>query len=77
MGHSASIKRIKELEGIARQLEPETNLRSMLSGEAIDYAEDFLERLADKPAYRPPDDNVSDLYRYPIGEQPLPLVQVL
>ena len=70
MGHSASIKRIKEFEDMARPLEPEAIQRLALSRAAIDYAEDFLERLVDKPAYKHPDDNLSGLYRYPIGEQP-------
>ena len=56
MGHSASIKRFKELEEIASPLEPEAVQRSTLNGAAIDYAEDFLVSLADTAAYKQPKD---------------------
>jgi glutamate/tyrosine decarboxylase-like PLP-dependent enzyme len=77
MGQSSFINRIKELEEISSPLEPGAIYRSTLNRAAIEYAETYLESLAEDPAYKHPENDVSELYRFPVNEHPLPLKQVL
>ena len=77
MGQSVSIKRVKELELLAKPLEPDSDQRSSLNGAAFNYAEDYLAHLIDMPAYKPSEEGDSNLFRSLVIENPLPIHQVL
>jgi hypothetical protein len=77
MVDSASVKRIKELENIARPLEPDAAQRSFLGAAAMDYSENFLEGLPEAPAFRVTEKNGLDLFSFPVNEQPLPIEEAL
>jgi hypothetical protein len=77
MGQSVSIKRVKELELLAKPLEPDSDQRSSLNGAVFNYAEDYLAHLIDMPAYKPSEEGDSNLFRSLVIENPLPIHQVL
>lgn len=77
MGNSEDVKRIKELENIAKPLEPDATQRSSLGGAALEYSEDFLESLSKTPTYRKTEDNGLDLYRHPILDESRSIEEVL
>jgi glutamate/tyrosine decarboxylase-like PLP-dependent enzyme len=77
MSFTDGVERIKELEIIAKRLEPGATQRSSLGGAVLEYSENFLEGLSKAPTYRTTEDNGLDLYQYPISEQSRPIDEVL
>lgn len=69
--------RIKALEELARPLEPGADERLGLAQAAIEYAEEFLEGLADAPAFQMGEAGASELYRRPIDADGIPLDEAL
>lgn len=69
--------KIKHLEKIARQLEPEAQQRRALLSRVEKYTEEFLGNLDDARAYRADDRDGSELFDAPIGEQPAELDDML
>ena len=71
------IRAIRRLEADAAPLEPDSaERRSLLEG-VTDYAEEFLVRLPDLPAFRETDDQGAGLYDAPIQEGPRELDELL
>jgi glutamate/tyrosine decarboxylase-like PLP-dependent enzyme len=70
------IERIRELEKVARQLEPAGEQRSRLITAVVEYAERFLDRLDVDPAYAPAGDG-RGLFESPIGETGMPIEEAL
>ena len=64
------IARIRELEAIARRLEPGHDERAAMTAPVLDYADRFLEALETGPAYVATADKGIGLYDSPIGEEP-------
>ncbi len=77
MGYSEDVRRIRELEYIAKQLEPDATQRSSLGGAALEYSENFLESLTKAPTYRKTENNGLDLYRHPILDESRSIEEVL
>ena len=77
MADIPSVDRIKELEKITSPLEPDAAERAFLSAAVMDYSEAYLESLLEAPAFRSTEDNGSDIFRFPVNEQPLPVEEVL
>lgn len=69
--------RIRQLEHIARALEPDLAQRQALQKPVLAYAEDFLEDLHNLPAYRTTPDKGEGIYRAAIGEEPISPEQAL
>lgn len=63
------LTRIRELERVARQLEPDDRRRAELIGQVFAYADDFIRRITTSPAYVKSDDNGGGLYDSPIVEE--------
>ena len=63
------IDRIRQLESIARRLEPGAAERAALTRPVIEYAERFLHSLPERLTYVATDDQGAGLYESPIGEQ--------
>ena len=63
------IDRIRQLESIARRLEPGAAERAALTRPVIEYAERFLHSLPERLTYVATDDQGAGLYASPIGEQ--------
>jgi glutamate/tyrosine decarboxylase-like PLP-dependent enzyme len=61
--------RIKELEKTARRLEPDAGRRALLLEHVLDYAETFIEQIADAPAYVAGENGGRGLYHSPISEE--------
>ncbi len=70
-------RRIERLEARARQLEPASDARRALLEETAGYAERFLERLPELPAYRETEDEGRDLYTAAIGDEPRSMEEIL
>src|ERR1041385_1940650 len=62
------LDRIKQLEKIARTLDPDPKLRSSLLEKVIKYSDYFLNHIYDLPAYTVTSDKGSGLYDSPIDE---------
>lgn len=62
------INHIKELEAIARQLDPDSPKREQWLGQVSAYGENFLQGLDDTPAFVSGTDNGHSLYDSPISE---------
>lgn len=62
------IDHIKQLEAMARQLEPDALARQQLLAQVTTYAEHFLQGLADAPVFVSGTDNGRSLYDSPISE---------
>jgi len=60
---------IKQLETTARLLEPGASRRERLLSHVMAYANDYLEGIADAPAYTIPANNGRALYDSPITEE--------
>ncbi len=65
------IDEITNLEQIARQLEPSAEERENMLGKVTAYAEDFLSKIYELPAYRKSDDNGSGIYDFPLKDEPV------
>jgi aromatic-L-amino-acid decarboxylase len=70
-------ERIKLLEERALALEPAPELHARLVGEAVRYAEEFLGRLPQAPAYRLTDDKGRGLREAPFSERPAEMGSLL
>ena len=69
------LENIKELEALARQLDPSKEQRSELTQEVIAYAEKYLESLPQRLTYdKPPNDFRPE---FPIEEQPSSIGEIL
>jgi glutamate/tyrosine decarboxylase-like PLP-dependent enzyme len=71
------IERIKELERLARRLEPDADERAMLARAAVEHAEAFIRSLAHAPGYRVTGDNGAGLYDSPLGPEPIGIEEAL
>lgn len=71
------IDRIREMERLARLLEPDAAERRRLREPVVAYAESFLERLGKEPAYRADKSAAAGLRARPITDVPLPVEDVL
>jgi glutamate/tyrosine decarboxylase-like PLP-dependent enzyme len=71
------VARIRELEPRARELEPEANARRELHRQIDDYAEAFLEKLPELPAFLETADKGIGIYDSPIGDEPRPIGSLL
>lgn len=69
--------RIKQLEGLARSLDPDITTRAILRDKVIQYADRYLEQLPDLPVYRAPDINNEALDDSPISEEPIDMSDAL
>ena len=71
------IERIRELETIARELEPDEKQRREIRDAVIDYSEEFLGLVESGNAYHADDGNRNELKDYPIEDDPVPLSQLI
>lgn len=71
------IDRIKQLENVARRLEPNSVERASLLTHVANYADTFLENIATAPAYTLSQDNARGLYDSPILDEGIGLDAVL
>lgn len=69
------MKRLDELEKIARQLDPDARERQFIGGKANQYAEKFLESLTEMPGYTT--GSFNKLQSLQIDENPKPLEMLL
>jgi glutamate/tyrosine decarboxylase-like PLP-dependent enzyme len=65
------IDKIRELESVARLLDPGPEQRSLLADKALAYSEGFLQGLNDAPSYVASDEADRALYDSPISENPI------
>lgn len=63
------IHRIRELEKLARKLEPDGSVRARLAEQAFDYGDRFLEKNETLPAYLVTEDKGRGLYDGPFTEE--------
>jgi glutamate/tyrosine decarboxylase-like PLP-dependent enzyme len=70
------LEKIRELERVARRLDPSADQRHHLLREAGSYAEDFFRRLDAQPAYVP-DPGLDGFSRFPLAEEPAQLGALL
>jgi glutamate/tyrosine decarboxylase-like PLP-dependent enzyme len=70
-------KSIRELESWARALEPGPEIRRQLFAEVSAYAEEFLEKLPDLPAFLETEDRGIGILDTPIAEERRPLAHLL
>ncbi|RMG25626.1 MAG: aminotransferase class V-fold PLP-dependent enzyme [Methanobacteriota archaeon] len=71
------IEKIKELEKIARQLEPTPEQREAYLGPVLQYAERFLSQIYSLPAYVITEDMGKGIYESPISEKPISIHEIL
>ena len=71
------IERIKSLEHISRQLEPSLERRKVLSDKVAEYANDFIDRIYDIPAFVSTNDKGSGLYDSTISESSADIATLL
>ncbi|UCF20764.1 MAG: aminotransferase class V-fold PLP-dependent enzyme, partial [Gemmatimonadota bacterium] len=71
------IKRIRRLEQIARKLEPGPEEREQIRVAAVDYAEDFLNKLPHAKTYEADKSKARDLRRSPISDEPTEVEEVI
>jgi aromatic-L-amino-acid decarboxylase len=74
------IPRIRSLEVAAKPLEPSRAERAAMSAPVLAYADSFLDRIRDMPAYVTTEDKGVGLYDSPIGEGPsdiAPLISLI
>ncbi len=71
------IKRIKELEKIARQLEPTSAKRKSVRGKVISYSEKFLNDIEKIKAYNATEEKGIDLLSSPISEKPIDISKAI
>jgi glutamate/tyrosine decarboxylase-like PLP-dependent enzyme len=70
------LEKIRELERVARRLDPSADQRHHLLREAGGYAENFPRRLDAQPAYVP-DSGLDGFSRFPLAEEPAELRALL
>ncbi|MCK5411576.1 MAG: aminotransferase class I/II-fold pyridoxal phosphate-dependent enzyme [Gemmatimonadota bacterium] len=71
------VRRIAELEAVARQLEPGPEGRELLRGPVVAHSESFYEGLDDALAYRVTEDKGSGLLDVPITEEGIGIDETL
>ena len=71
------IKKIKELEKIARQLEPASAKRKSVRGKVISYSEKFLNKIEKIKTYNVTSDKGIDLLSSPISEKPIDISKAI
>ncbi len=71
------IERIRQLEAVARRLEPAAAERDALIAPVLGYANDFLNRVDNLPAYVTTDDKGIGIYDSPIGDAPVGIHDLL
>lgn len=71
------ITRIKELEKIARKLEPNSEDRQKLFSKVIKYSEMFLNKIYELPAYVMTENKGLRLFDFPISEDPIDMDKAL
>lgn len=71
------INRIKQLEKIALELEPDLEKRIHLFNKVKQYTEEFLNRIYEIPAYVMTEDKGIGLYDSPISEDPIDIDEAL
>ncbi|NIR47262.1 aminotransferase class I/II-fold pyridoxal phosphate-dependent enzyme [candidate division KSB1 bacterium] len=71
------LDRIKQLENVARQLEPDAQTRDALFQKVKKYAETFLDQVYDLPTYVVTEDKGMGLYDSPISERPINMDEAL
>ena len=64
------IERIKQLEAISRQLDPDSEARKSVRDKVVDYTESFLDRIETLKAFVDDDSKAKDLRRSPISDKP-------
>ena len=64
------IERIKQLEAISRQLDPDAEARKPVRDKVVDYTESFLDRIDTLKAYVADDSKAKDLRASPISDEP-------
>jgi glutamate/tyrosine decarboxylase-like PLP-dependent enzyme len=69
--------RIRELEAVARQLEPSPSDRERMTQAAFGYASRFLDGLHQTPAFNKNHNHGRGLYESPIGEDPIDVDEAL
>ena len=70
-------EKIKVLERVALQLEPDQIQRSELRDQVIDYTEEFLENINENKAFIQTDHKGKAIYDHPISEEPQPLNELI
>src|SRR5258706_11489397 len=75
--NSAVLDRIKQLEPVARRLEPLADERNALRTNVLRHSEEFLNSIYDVPAYVVTDDKGKGIYDSPISEEPLEIQAAL
>jgi len=70
-------KSLLRLETRARELEPGAEVRRRLFDDVFAYAEEFLSKLPDLPAFLETEDRGIGILETPIGEEPRPLALLL
>lgn len=71
------IEKIKALEHIARQLEPQPDTRKQWNDSVQTYADDFLDNLTKSKVYQTEQVNINDLAQLPITDAPKDLNDLL
>jgi glutamate/tyrosine decarboxylase-like PLP-dependent enzyme len=68
---------IRRLEQIALALEPAPGARAASRGAVVDYAEEFLSRIDELPAYVVTEDKGKGIFDSPIAEAPMPVGEAI
>ena len=63
-------EKIKELEAIARLLEPDSDKRSVVREKVVQYGEDFLDEIEELKAYVFTENKGAAILESPINEEP-------
>jgi aromatic-L-amino-acid/L-tryptophan decarboxylase len=74
---SKSMVDIKELQKCTESLEPDAARREYLLKYVIDYANSYLDKISEAPAYIPRPDGGRELWNFPITEEGIDIKQVL
>lgn len=72
-----AIGKIRELERVARQLEPDADTRRHITDRVVRYAAGFLDKIYDGLAFNADGNDGSGLYAAPISEEPLEIEAIL
>jgi len=70
-------EKLRRLEEVSRQLEPDVIKRKNYFDQIGRYAEHYLQNLDDKPAYQETEKQGAGLYNHPFEEEPEPLEDLL
>lgn len=71
------MREIRQLEEVARLLDPNATQRQLLLEHVITYADNFLEQVANAPVYAARPDNGRAIYDSPITEEGIDISEVL